>query len=615
MRPDVLKTILLGAALPLMGSLVLNGFARDWIWTNYPAHSALEAIGSLAGIAIACFILVLLRNREIHRRYIWIAAGLVSMGLLDGVHALLQEGQSFVWTHSLANMMGGLLFAGVWLPPRLAPSRRHTLRVLGICIVVTLILSLATLSADTGLPVMIKNGAYSPLASGMNLIGGAGFVATAFYITFRSGRISKTERLVFSSHASLFGIASLMFEMSAPWDAAWWLWHGMRTCAYLVAFGYFLDLFQRQLRTLKFTEARLNHALDTVFDSTQEAVLFVDHNGHIASVNPAARRMFCLPDPLPQRLVPTQLLPDVIPTTARHVSAPAIRAQRADGSTFEAEISQTRLRPGGPFARFITVRDISERKESERQVLHLVEELQAKTSELEQSNAELDTFAYVASHDLRAPLRTIQNAVTWLEEDLNEHFNDDTRDTMDIILRRTRRMEHLLEDLMLHSRIGRTEAAKDIISGQELVTSLTDLALRRDGFRVDIGSGFDEIYVQKLPLLHVLLCLVDNAIKHNDGTSGTVYLSVREMRDKLVFAVTDDGPGIAERYQDRIFEMFTTLHPRDKVEGSGMGLAIARKYASVSGGTISVQSKGRGSRFTVTWPKVEHTPVPLDRSA
>lgn len=615
MRQDLLKTVFLGAALPVVGSFLLRALSGSQGWINYPAHAALEAMGCLAGIAIACFILILLRNLEIHRRYIWIAAGLTAMGTLDGVHALLEDGETFVWTHSLANLFGGLLFAGVWLPARFAPPRRYAGWVVFSCFTLTGLVGVLTLQFGASLPPLLRDGVYTPIASLLNLTGGLGFIATAAYISLRSRSISPIERLVFSSHASLFGIASVMFEMAAPWDAAWWLWHGLRTLAYLVAFAYFIDLFQRQLRTLKTTETRLNHALDTIFETTQEGVLFVDHFGLVTSANPAACEMFGFGGEIPQGLSPARLLPNALSAASHLRPDTNLQAMRLDGSRFEVELSQTRLRAGGPFSSFITVRDITERKQAERQVLHLIEKLQSKTIALEQSNAELDTFAYVASHDLRAPLRTIQNAVHWLEEDLSPHFTEDTRDTMNIILRRTRRMEHLLEDLMLHSRIGRTEAAKDVVVGTELVDNIRALAMRREGFGLTFDAGFDSIEVQKLPLLHVLLNLVDNAIKHNDAPTGTIALTAREGRDTIEFTVSDDGPGIAEKYQARIFEMFTTLHPRDEIEGSGMGLAIAKKYASVSGGTIEVFSQGRGCRFTVTWPKPTSVPQVMDKSA
>ncbi len=617
MRPDVTKSILIGGFALLIASFSLGLAWPDWRWVSYPAHAGLEALGTLSALAITGFILILLRNQEIPGCYAWLAAGLAAMGLLDGLHALLQAGTAFVWTHCLANAVGGLLFACLWLPERKTRSARFAPLVIGSSAALAVALGCLSIAYEAHLPKMLENGEYTALATAMNLIGGAGFLAATIHILRDGSQISQLERLVFATHASLFAIAGMLFELSTLWDPTWWLWHVMRSCAYLVAFQYFFNLFHRQILTLKATEDRLRHALDTVFDTTTEGVLFVDHAGQIVNLNPAARIMFRLEGEVPTGLRLRDYLTDpaTLPNVDAALSGHNLLGLRRDGTVFQAETSQTLLRPGGPFSRLVAVRDISERKEAERRVLQLVSELRNSKAELERSNAELDTFAYVASHDLRSPLRTIQNAVLWLEEDLTEHFTEDTRETMDIILRRTRRMEHLLEDLLLHSRIGRGEVDQDIIPGGELVQMIHELAPEREGFRICADSGFDRILVQKIPLLHILLSLVDNAIKHHDGTSGSVFLAAAETADSLVFTVTDDGPGIARKYQDRIFELFTTLQPRDKVEGSGMGLAIARKYASVSGGTISVFSDGRGCRFTVIWPKPTSAATPVERRA
>jgi len=107
-----------------------------------------------------------------------------------------------------------------------------------------------------------------------------------------------------------------------------------------------------------------------------------------------------------------------------------------------------------------------------------------------------------------------------------------------------------------------------------------------------------------MPLQQILMNLISNAIKHHDKAQGCIEVSVEDCADRYVFAVQDDGPGIAARFHDQIFKMFQTLRPRDQVEGSGMGLAMVRKHVELHGGTIGVESgQGRGSIFRFTWPK------------
>ncbi|KUP95005.1 sensor histidine kinase [Tritonibacter horizontis] len=615
MRPEVIKTIVLCGALPVMASLSLDMTWPDWRWMNYPTHAALEALGTVSAFAIAAFILILLRYGELQRPYVWIAAGLAGMGVLDGIHSLLHVGQPFVWTQNLASLFGGLMFAAVWLPERYTPDRQATALVLGSAVCAAVI-GLIMPEPATPLPANLSEGFFAALPAVLSVVGGIGFLSASAYFLLTPTDSGDAARAVFSTYAFLFGVASILFEISTLWGATWWLWHGLRALAYLVAFRYFFGIFNAQMQSLKSTEDRLQDALANIFENTSEGILIIDHAGFVGNANAAAQTMF----QHDLESFSSQTLADVLPDIAgldptQWAEAPTIDGLRHDGTAFQAEASLNPLHAGGPYSHFIIVRDISERKRAEQQVFNLVDKLQASKIELERSNAELDTFAYVASHDLRSPLRTIQNAVQWLEEDLTEHFTQDTRDTMDIILRRTRRMEQLLEDLLLHSRIGRNPSSSALIAGPDLIRLVQDLVPQKDGFRIFADSTFDEILVEKTPLLQILLGLVGNAIKHHDGTSGSVFLSVSETEDAHVFTVTDDGPGIPSRYHDRIFEMFTTLQPRDKVEGSGMGLAIVQKYVDVVGGAISVYSEGRGCRFTLTWPNAQTSRQELDRSA
>jgi len=221
-------------------------------------------------------------------------------------------------------------------------------------------------------------------------------------------------------------------------------------------------------------------------------------------------------------------------------------------------------------------------------------------------NKELQEFAYAASHDLKAPLRVIDNASRWLEEDLEGQLQEGTREHMRLLRSRVARMEKLLDDLLQYSRIGRVTDARftETVSGQELIDDLIAMIAPPDGFEVRTGPGFADIRVCRMPLQHVLMNLIGNAIKHHHKKTGRVEVTVEDSGDLYAFAVKDDGPGIPERFHEQIFEMFQTLKPRDQVEGSGMGLAMVRKYVALYGGTIHLDSKeGQGSTFRFTWPR------------
>jgi len=227
---------------------------------------------------------------------------------------------------------------------------------------------------------------------------------------------------------------------------------------------------------------------------------------------------------------------------------------------------------------------------------------------VEALNAELQEFAYAAAHDLKAPLRVIDNASKWLEEDLQEHLTDETREIMNMLRGRVRRMERLLDDLLEYSRIGRTadERFGETITGKALMANILALLAPRDSFTIEVSSRFARIRVNRMPLQQILMNLIGNAIKHHNKQSGCIQVAVADSGSFYAFTVKDDGPGIDERFHDQIFKIFQTLRPRDQVEGSGMGLALVRKNVEVFGGALSLESsEGNGSTFRFTWPKLQ----------
>lgn len=252
---------------------------------------------------------------------------------------------------------------------------------------------------------------------------------------------------------------------------------------------------------------------------------------------------------------------------------------------------------GAPQGVVVTIRDIGPRVAVEKQKAQLL-------AELHRSNDELARFAYAASHDLRAPLRAIENLARWLEEDLKPHFTAETTEQMRLLRSRVGRLERLLSDLLEFSRVGTTRTEVTRVDVGRLIAEVIELAAPPSAFRVETKVSVGSLETASLPLKRALLNLVTNAIKHHDRTEGTVQIEARENGELVEFLVTDDGPGIPAQFHAKIFEMFQTLRPRDSVEGSGMGLAFVRKIVDQAAGTLTVESHGRGSAFRMGWPKV-----------
>jgi PAS domain S-box-containing protein len=373
------------------------------------------------------------------------------------------------------------------------------------------------------------------------------------------------------------------------------------------------------------SESRLRTVIDTALD----AVVSMDHHGHVSDWNKQAEIIFgwssdeVMDRKLAELIIPAKyrdahhqglqrfLTDGTGPILNRRIELTATNKQ---GESFPVELAVTtqKLETTYQFTAFI--RDITERKAAEDQIRRFNETLEQRirerTAQLEIANRELEDFAYIASHDLKAPLRVIDNASKWLEEDLQAHLTPDTRENMDLLRGRVGRMEKLLDDLLEYSHIGKSadDRFTEVVSGDVLMDNILELLSPPAGFTVVVSPGFAGIHVPRMPLQQILMNLISNAIKHHDKKTGRIDVGVEDHGATYTFSVKDDGPGIPEQFHDQVFKMFQTLKPRDQVEGSGMGLAMVRKNVEVFGGTLDLDSaKGKGSVFRFTWPK--HQPV------
>ncbi len=223
--------------------------------------------------------------------------------------------------------------------------------------------------------------------------------------------------------------------------------------------------------------------------------------------------------------------------------------------------------------------------------------------ELERSNRELDQFAYSASHDLRSPLRAIAQMTSWMTEDHGKELPEDVCRDLGLIQRRVRRMQQLLDDMLDYARAGRQDGDLTQVDAEKLVQEIIDLLGPPAGFSVCVGA-MPTLITHRAPLSQVLRNLIGNAIKHHDRAVGHIEISASDLGNAIEFVVRDDGPGIPREYHEEIFQMFSTLKPRDVLEGSGMGLAMVRKILDNRKGEIHVESaEGRGTTFRFTWPK------------
>jgi signal transduction histidine kinase len=228
---------------------------------------------------------------------------------------------------------------------------------------------------------------------------------------------------------------------------------------------------------------------------------------------------------------------------------------------------------------------------------------QSARAALERSNKELDQFAYVASHDLKAPLRGIANLTQWLEEDLGDRVTGTSLEHMKLLKGRVARMEALIDGILSYSRAGRTQEKPVRVDVGKLLSDSIELLAPGEGIEIVVKPGMPTIETERVPLQQVFMNLLSNAIKHTKRPGAHVEVAATPRDEWYEFSVSDNGTGIAPQYHERIWQIFQTLAPRDKVEGTGIGLSVVQKIVEARGGRAWLESEpGTGTTFYFTWP-------------
>lgn len=281
------------------------------------------------------------------------------------------------------------------------------------------------------------------------------------------------------------------------------------------------------------------------------------------------------------------------------------RCKAMDGRTIWVQAQCSVIRGGGECIgiRGVAI-DITAHKHYEQVLRERASELAAMARALKQSNEELDQFAYVTSHDLKAPLRGIANLSQWIEEDIGKSFPPEAHQQMNLLRGRVHRMEAMIDGLLQYSRVGRLKGKIETVAVASLLAEMIELLAPPASFTIEVEPGMPTLQTDKLRLQQVFQNLVGNTIKHNPRPDGRVQISGRDAGDFYEFSVTDNGPGIPAQYREKIFVIFQTLQARDRVEGTGIGLSLVKKIVETFGGAIAVDSAdGGGAVFRFTWPK------------
>jgi len=404
-------------------------------------------------------------------------------------------------------------------------------------------------------------------------------------------------------------------------DLAFWV----AVCISMLGSIMALTLFGQLERNLRHREKKLMESrtlLQAVVSNVVDGVVILDEKGNIETFNAAAEKMFgyepsevigqnisiLLADPLTKDCDDddNKTVADLLKVGQRWETLGCREGK--DSFPIELSISQFDL-ANNPM--IVIIRDMTERQQAEAQLQARAKELSqlnfslsALNALLQQRNRELDQFAYVASHDLKAPLRAISNLSEWLEEDLGGQLSVENQAQMHLLRTRVYRMNSLIDGLLEYSRVGRLNIQPEMVDVRALLEDIIEMLSPLPSFRIEISSQMPTLMTRRIPLRQVFSNLIENAIEHNSLQAGTINISVEEQDTWYEFTVQDNGQGIDPQYHEKIFVIFQTLQARDIHESTGVGLSIVKKIIETEGGTIRVDSQlGAGAIFRFTWPK------------
>jgi PAS domain S-box-containing protein len=398
-----------------------------------------------------------------------------------------------------------------------------------------------------------------------------------------------------------------------------------------------MKLFGNLIRDLRIREQNLagsKNLTQAIVSNVVDSVVILDRQNQIESFNHSAYQMFgyeleevlghdwsiLLPE-TPDSISKIYARDQAVATQTSHPWQ--TMGSDKHGKYFPVEVSISDI--SFDRRRILIVRDITEREQiaaklqsRANELAELNQNLNVSNLLLAERNSDLDQFAYVASHDLKAPLRAIANLSEWIEEDLDGNLSEEIQAQMRLLRERVHRMDDLLNGLLEYSRVGRVSSQIEIIDVGQMLNEIIETLNPPPHFKFEI-SPMPKFQARRMLLKQVFTNLIDNAVKHypkncskdsanqkdSPNEFGSIKISVIDRGDRFRFAVTDNGKGIDPKFHDKIFVVFQTLDARDTLESTGIGLAIVKKIVETEGGQIDLDSQlGHGATFSFTWLKL-----------
>ena len=578
---------------------------------NEPLHSTVEALGALASITMAVLLLQRGEGEGLVRAFP-LAMGFLGMGLLDAFHGVASRGHGFVFLHAMGSLTGGLWFALVWLPPVLSARLAGTKRWMPWLVAAASVsIWLWTILFPERLPVMLLAEQFTTVTVLINGAAALLFLAAIGHFLGDFHRTAGIETYFFIIMASLFSLTELAFLYRTPWAPEWWFWHALRLSAFLLVMGLVFSDYQRKGSDLRVSEERLR----AIIDNTSAVIYMKDADGRYLLINRQYEKLFGVT--LDEIRGKTDY--EVFPAEMADVFRANDLQVLAGGTLLETE--ETAPQEDGPHT-YISIKvplvdasgmpyaicgistDITERKRDEESIKQLNRDLERKAAELAAINRELEAFSYSISHDLRAPLRSVDGFSHALLEDYSGKLDAEGEDNLKRIRAASQRMGQLIDDMLRLSRVTRNEMEIRAVDLSALVRLIgAELREAEPAREVKFAIASDIVARGDPQLLKMALSnLIGNAWKFTGKSPvAKIEFGTTQQNGETAYFVRDNGSGFDMSYSDQLFGAFQRLHSASEFPGTGIGLAIVQRIIHRHGGRVWAESEvGKGATFYFT---------------
>ncbi len=622
--------VALSIVLPVLGVAVIRLSAPSVRLFHLPLHSLLETMGGMMALATAGVLVARQRHAASAPHWTWTASALIGMGTLDLFHAAVQPGDRFVWLHSTATLVGGVLFLGVWLRRPVSPQWARGLPV--VVFLAAIAFGLISGVWPSLIPSMIQRGHFTVPARVLNIAGGLGMALASVFFVRRFYRDPRRDDWLFAVTTQLFAGAGILFELSVLWDAAWWWWHVARLIAYAAACVFAVSAYLSTESALHAANRRLtdvNRSLDRVVaERTAElraseerfALAVRGSTDGIWDWNVASDEVYYSPRFKELLGYADHEIADVFASFEsrlhpddRRGTLAALQAHLERRGDYDVEYRlQTKSQGYRWFrARGQAIWDASGRPTRMAGSITDITAMKTAREAAEAANRAKSEFLANMSHEIRTPLHAV---IGISEQVLDTDLDDRQRELMTMVLESGESLLGIVNEILDFSKIeaGKVELESSEFSIRELVgDTMKSLAFRAERKNLKLAyhvpaDAPETLVGDPARLQQVILNLVANAIKFTEAGEVVVRVACRPRSDgrvELQGDVMDTGIGIPADKQAAIFEAFTQADGSTtrRFGGTGLGLSICARLLDLMGGRIWVESQvGCGSTFHFT---------------